>query len=132
MLVDFTTGGEFHSAPKHFIIFCLIETIASFTLALYLLLVEFNVWVYAIFSLFYKVFREFGSFLLDGIVESTNLRNRGMKQSPSLHVLKNATMPAALIEMGFISNENDAKLLSESPELFAQGIYRGLLDYLNL
>ena len=41
---------------KHFIIFCLIETIASFTLALYLLLVEFNVWVYAIFSLFYISF----------------------------------------------------------------------------
>ena len=28
------------TAMKHFIIFCLIETIASFTLALYLLLVE--------------------------------------------------------------------------------------------
>lgn len=75
---------------------------------------------------------EFGSFLLDGIVESTNLRNRGMKQSPSLHVLKNATMPAALIEMGFISNENDAKMLSESPDLFAQGIYNGILAYFNL
>lgn len=44
------------TAMKHFIIFCLIETIASFTLALYLLLVEFNVWVYAIFSLFYISF----------------------------------------------------------------------------
>lgn len=72
---------------------------------------------------------EFGSYLLDGVVESTQLRNRHMKQNPNLHVLKNATMPAVLIEMGFISNENDAKLLSESPELFAQGIYNGILNY---
>ena len=49
-------GKTRETAMKHFIIFCLIETIASFTLALYLLLVEFNVWVYAIFSLFYISF----------------------------------------------------------------------------
>ena len=49
-------GKTRETAMKHFIIFCLIETIASFTLALYLLLIEFNVWVYAIFSLFYISF----------------------------------------------------------------------------
>lgn len=49
-------GKTRETAMKHFIIFCLIETIASFTLDLYLLLVEFNVWVYAIFSLFYISF----------------------------------------------------------------------------
>lgn len=49
-------GKTRETAMKHFIIFCLIETIASFTLAIYLLLVEFNVWVYAIFSLFYISF----------------------------------------------------------------------------
>lgn len=49
-------GKPRETAMKHFIIFCLIETIASFTLAIYLLLIEFNVWVYAIFSLFYISF----------------------------------------------------------------------------
>lgn len=49
-------GKTRETAMKHFIIFCLIETIASFILALYLLLVEFNAWVYAIFSLFYISF----------------------------------------------------------------------------
>ena len=49
-------GKPRETAMKHFIVFCLIETIASFTLAIYLLLVEFNVWVYAIFSLFYVSF----------------------------------------------------------------------------
>lgn len=75
---------------------------------------------------------DFGSALLKGLISSTNLYNRGMKLGPELRVLKNATMPAALLEMGFISNGNDAALLSQSPELFAQGIYNGILDYFNL
>ena len=74
----------------------------------------------------------FGSSLLKGMVESTGLRNRGMKLNPELQVLKNATMPAVLLEMGFISNPADAALLSQSPELFAQGIYNGILAYFNL
>lgn len=75
---------------------------------------------------------DFGSALLDGLIDSTALRNRGMKQSPNLYVLKNATMPAVLVEMGFISNADDAKLLSANPELFAQGLYNGILNYFNL
>lgn len=74
---------------------------------------------------------EFGSALLDGIIETTKLNNRGMKQK-SFYVLSNATMPAALVEMGFITNPNDAKLLSEAPELFAKGLYNGILNYFNL
>ena len=74
----------------------------------------------------------FGSALLEGMIASTNMRDRGMKISPELHVLKNATMPAALLEMGFISNPDDAAMLSGSPELFAQGIYNGILSYFQL
>ena len=74
----------------------------------------------------------FGNSLLNGLVSSTNLRNRGMKLGPDLRVLKNATMPAVLLELGFISNSDDAALLSESPELFAQGIYNGILSYYGL
>ena len=75
---------------------------------------------------------DFGSALLQGLISSTNLYNRGMKLNPELRVLKNATMPATLLEMGFISNSEDAALLSESPELFAKGIYNGILDYFDL
>ena len=74
----------------------------------------------------------FGNALLDGMIASTNMRDRGMKISPNLHVLKNTTMPAALLEMGFISNPDDAAILSGSPELFAQGIYNGILSYFEL
>ena len=66
---------------------------------------------------------DFGSYLLQGMINSTNLRNRGMKLNPNLRVLKNATMPAALLEMGFISNSTDAALLSQ-PRAVCRGDIR--------
>ena len=72
-----------------------------------------------------------GNQILNALIESTNLRNRGMKSGNQLYVLKNTTMPATLLEMGFITNEGDAKLLDQSPELFAQGIYDGIQAYFN-
>ena len=74
---------------------------------------------------------DLGKDILDGLVQSVELNNRGMKNGDNLRVLKNATMPAVLVEMGFISNENDAALLDNSPDLFAKGVYNGILNYFN-
>ena len=41
-------------------------------------------------------------------------------------------MPTLLIEMGFITNPLDAELLSTRPEIFAEGIYNGILEYFGL
>lgn len=71
----------------------------------------------------------FGRSLLEGIIDATALKNRGVKENSNLYVLKNAAMPATLLELGFITNSGDAALLADSPELFAQGIYDGILDY---
>ena len=60
---------------------------------------------------------------------TTGLRNRGVIARPGLYVLRRTNMPAVLVEMGFISNAADANLMANSPELFAEGIYRGLVDY---
>lgn len=70
--------------------------------------------------------------LLEGLVASTGLRNRGVKQSEDFYVLKNSTMPAVLVELGFISNPNDAALMNEQPYLFVSGMYNGILDYFEL
>ena len=74
----------------------------------------------------------FGETLLNGMEETTNLRNRGIYLDPDLDILEYSTMPAVLLEMGFISNSEDAALLSEHPELFVQGIYNGILNYFGL
>ena len=70
-----------------------------------------------------------GNDILNELVESTGLRNRGMRNGSELRVLKNAKMPATLVEMAYLSNADDAKLLDESPELFAQGIFNGIQAY---
>lgn len=74
----------------------------------------------------------FGDYLRPYIADATNLRDRGMKQSSDIRVLKNATMPAILIEMGFITNPSDASLMAEHPELFVDAIYEGMLSYFDL
>lgn len=75
---------------------------------------------------------ELGEDILIGLNEATGLRNRGIKERPGLYVLRKTNMPAVLVEIGFISNPTDANLMANSPQLFARGIYNGILDFLNL
>ena len=70
-----------------------------------------------------------GEDILTHLSDTTGLRNRGMKARPSLYVLRKTSMPAVLVELGFITNPRDASLMLNSPELFAEGIYRGILEY---
>ena len=70
--------------------------------------------------------------ILEEMTQMTGLRNRGVIERPGLYVLRRTNMPAVLVEMGFISNPNDAELMAYSPELFARGIYRGILKYYGL
>ncbi len=73
-----------------------------------------------------------GEDILDKLSDTTGLRNRGMKARPGLYVLRRTNMPAVLVELGFITNPRDAALMRDRPELFAEGIYRGILDYTDL
>ena len=70
--------------------------------------------------------------ILDGLYSTTGLQSRGVFARPSLYVLRATTMPAALIEMGFITNSYDANLMNTRPELFAQGIYLGIRNFFGL
>ena len=74
----------------------------------------------------------FGEHILAGLIDATDMNDRHMKYRPELYVLKNAAMPAVLVEMGFISNPDDAAMLSQNPDVFAQGIYNGILQYFEL
>lgn len=70
--------------------------------------------------------------ILSEMTNLTGLRSRGVIARPGLYVLRRTNMPAVLVEMGFITNPYDAELMVYSPNLFALGIYRGVLDYYNL
>lgn len=73
-----------------------------------------------------------GEEIIDSISDFTGLENKGMFIRPSLYVLRRTPMPAVLIEMGYITNENDAFLLSQRPQVFADAIYEGILSYFGL
>lgn len=70
--------------------------------------------------------------ILAGLARETGLANRGVFARPSLYVLKRTNMPATLVELGFITNARDARLMNESPELFARGVYEGIVSYTGL
>ena len=70
--------------------------------------------------------------VLQGVVEASGFPNRGVKQRPGLYVLRKTNMPAILVELGFISNPQEAYLMANNPSLFARGIYNGILNFLNL
>ena len=70
--------------------------------------------------------------ILTEMTDLTGLRNRGVVERPGLYVLRRTSMPAVLVEMGFITNPTDAYLMANEPQLFAEGIYRGFLEYYDL
>lgn len=70
--------------------------------------------------------------ILQGISNRTGLPIRGVFPRPSLYVLRRTQMPAVLVEMGFITNPEDAALMRDRPYLFARGIADGINEYLRI
>ena len=66
------------------------------------------------------------------IVNALGTVDRGVKSGPGLLVLKYTDMPAVLVELGFIDNDEDADLLANKRDEFARAIARGVTDYQNL
>ena len=60
----------------------------------------------------------------------TTSRNRGVKQA-GFHVLVGASMPNVLVEVGFLSNLNEAKNLSkyQHRKKIATALYDSIIDY---
>lgn len=70
--------------------------------------------------------------VLEGIVNRMGTKDNGVRVNPSLYVLRRTRMPAILVELGYITNAEDVQKMTEDPWGFAQGIYTGILNYLDL
>lgn len=78
-----------------------------------------------------------GSMLADciqnQIVDALGTVDRGVKTATpgvnGLYVLTNTDAPAVLVELAFISNDDDEQLLEEKQDDFARAIARGVTDY---
>ena len=65
------------------------------------------------------------------IINSMGTVDRGIKDGSNLYVIKHTDCPAVLVELAFISNDDDEALLAsdEKKDEFAKCIARGVTDY---
>ena len=73
--------------------------------------------------------KRLGNCIQRQIVDNLDTTDRGLKDRPGLYVLKYTDMPAALVELAFIDNEDDAAMLRDNQDDFAHAIARGVTDY---
>ena len=73
--------------------------------------------------------QRFSEILLEELVDKTGAHERGVKDGKSLAVINSTRMPATLIEIGFISNEEECeKMMTEAyRQKLAQAICDGVL-----
>ena len=64
------------------------------------------------------------------MLQSTGMRDRGVKRA-RFYVLRNTSMPAVLVEVGFVTGREDAPRLSDPRfrDQMAEAIARGILQY---
>ncbi|PWW31257.1 N-acetylmuramoyl-L-alanine amidase [Cytobacillus oceanisediminis] len=76
--------------------------------------------------------KQLSSFIQNRLYKSLGTRNRGVKTAEFYVIYKNP-LPAALIELGFISNSSDAQKLSSDyyRNQAAEAIAYGIVDYYN-
>lgn len=87
-----------------------------------------EVYVYQQYSESYYL----AEYVLNGIVYYVGTRNNQVRINSSLYVLKRTQMPSILVELGYITNYEDAQKLMNNQYDFAFGIYMGLLQYFGL
>ncbi|MGK7963058.1 N-acetylmuramoyl-L-alanine amidase family protein, partial [Crocosphaera sp.] len=80
---------------------------------------------------FYAGNRDLAAAIHRSILRSINVRNRGVKQA-RFYVLRRSRMPAALVEVGFVTGSEDNPRLRDPAfrRRMAQAIAQGILDYI--
>jgi peptidoglycan hydrolase-like protein with peptidoglycan-binding domain len=69
--------------------------------------------------------------VLDSVVEAGVQGNRGVSRG-NYYVLRRTNMPAMLLEMGFILNDEDNRLFDENLDAYAEAIAKGVMEYFGL
>lgn len=78
----------------------------------------------------YQEDMDLAKFVNDQIVNNLNMKNRGIKEQ-KYYVIANMSIPSILVELGFLSNSEDRNKLTDDQyiELYAESIYKGILEY---
>ena len=77
--------------------------------------------------------KDFAQILLDHEVKSLGAVNRGLIPGNKIYIIRNALMPAALVEVGFMNNPTELSNLLDASyqKRAAAGIYKGIMDSLD-
>jgi N-acetylmuramoyl-L-alanine amidase len=67
--------------------------------------------------------------IMEGINQVAGTSNNGIRENPSLYVLRNTNMPGNLVELAYLSNVPDAEKLRDDQYGFAYGMFVGLTRY---
>lgn len=80
-----------------------------------------------------KESRTLASIIQKNIVNKANMVDRGVRDN-GFYVVKNNNVASVLIELGFITNADDFKKLSNDKflEIYAEAIYQGLVQYYSM
>ncbi len=82
-------------------------------------------------TFYYQTGLSLATYIQNSILANFNMTNRGVKQA-RFYVLRNTTMPSALVEVGFVTNTYDASILADPGQRsgMAAAIAQGILQYL--
>lgn len=72
----------------------------------------------------------FATLILDNICNAINTKKRGVVEGSGLYVLGHTTMPSALLELGFLTNKEDLKIVQDSDKMnaCAEAIYDAVVQ----
>lgn len=73
--------------------------------------------------------RELAQICLEEVTAALDSRNKGLVEGESIYIIRNSEVPAALIEVGFMTNQEELNLLKteEYQKQTAEGIYAAIL-----
>jgi len=77
-----------------------------------------------------KYGKQLAQCIQEELVKAVELKDRGIKPRKDLAILKRTKRVFVLVECAFISNAREEKMLKENYNLFAQGITRGIMKFI--
>ena len=78
--------------------------------------------------------KQLATSIMDSLRNNIDNLNREQKAISNIYVLRHSNIPTALVEVGFLSNSEEAKLLENEDyqHLIAYAIFEGILSYIEM
>ena len=74
--------------------------------------------------------KRFATLILDNICNTINTKKRGVVEGSKYYVLGHTTMPSALLEIGYLTNKEDLKIIQDSEKMTAcaKAVYNAVIQ----